>query len=325
MDVIALHAAGFENAVATLGTALTQEQARLMAKHTKQVTISYDSDEAGQAATRKAVRMLSDVGLDVKILRMEGAKDPDEYIKKFGADKFKSVLDAGRTGFEFKLETLLRKYDVSLVEDKIKASAEMCEYISGIPSSVERDVYITATAKKLGISDAGLKNDVEILRKKKIKSYNAKTAQEARHSAMGVGDRINPDGIKNIRARSAEEAVIGLLLMFEEYRRLVVSGKVELSRDSFVSEFHGRVFEKIMELERADQYDYSLLGEFFNADEMGRLQGLEQKRRMLIENGRDVFTSCVEALKNEKMISPGESTDGIDEIKKLLERKRTGK
>lgn len=324
MDVIALHAAGFENAVATLGTALTQEQARLMAKHTKQVLICYDSDEAGQNATRKAVRMLSEVGLDVKIIRMDGAKDPDEFIKKFGADKFRQVLDSSRTGFEFKLETVLSKYDVTLVDEKIKAAQEMRDYISDVYSQVERDVYASQTAQKLGVSLEGLKNDIEALRKKKIKSYNAKTEQEIRLGAMGIGDRVNPDGIKNIKAKSAEEAVIGLLLLREEYRGLVTSGKVELSRDDFISDFHGRAFEKIIELERADQYDFSMLGEFFNPDEMGRLQGLEQKRRMLTENGREMFSSCVETVKKEKKIS-ALSGDGVDSINALLEQKRGAK
>ena len=152
--VAALHAAGFENAVATLGTALTQEQARLMAKHTKQVIISYDSDEAGQAATRKAVRMLSDVGLDVRILRLEGAKDPDEYIKKFGADNFRRLLDASRTGFEFKLETTLQRYNLSISSEKLNASKEMCEYISEVWSEVERDVYISSVAARLSLPAA---------------------------------------------------------------------------------------------------------------------------------------------------------------------------
>ena len=321
MDVIALHAAGFENAVATLGTALTQEQARLMAKHTKQVLICYDSDEAGQNATRKAVRMLSEVGLDVKIIRMDGAKDPDEFIKKFGADKFKQVLDSSRTGFEFKLESVLSKYNVSLTDDKIKAAEEMRDYISDIYSGVERDVYVSQTAEKLKISLEGLKNDVEALRRKKIKSYNAKTAQEVRLGAMGIGDKVNPDGIKNIKAKSAEEAVIGLMLLREEYRAFVSSGKIELSGDDFTSAFHGRVFEKIIELERADQYDFSLLGEFFNPDEMGRLQGLEQKRRMLTENGQELFSSCVETIKKEKKLSSS-SGEGVDSIKLLLEQKR---
>ena len=321
MDVIALHAAGFENAVATLGTALTQEQARMMAKYTKEVVISYDSDEAGQAATRKAVRMLSEVGLDVKILRMEGAKDPDEYIKKYGADSFRRLIEASRTGFEFKLESTLQKYNLSVAQDKIKASAEMCEYISEEWSSAARDVYIGATAARLSISPEGLKNDVELLRRKKIKSFNEKTSQQARLGAMGVGDKINADGIKNIKAKAAEEAVIGLLLIYDEYRDAIIRGKAELSAEDFVSEFHARVFDKIISLQRENQFDFSLLGEFFTPDEMGRLQGLEQKRRVLTENGNSVFLQCVETVKEEKRSSTA-SADGIDEIKRLLEQKR---
>ena len=321
MDVIALHAAGFENAVATLGTALTQEQARLMAKHTKQVLICYDSDDAGQNATRKAVRMLSEVGLDVKIIRMEGAKDPDEFIKKYGADKFRQVLDSSRTGFEFKLESVLSKYNVALTDDKIKAAEEMRDYISDVYSQVERDVYAAQTAQKIGVSLEGLKNDIELLRKKKIKNYNAKTAQEARLGAMSVGDKINPDGIKNVKAKSAEEAVIGLLLLREEYRSLVSKGIVELTGEDFVSEFHGKVFDKIVELERADQYDMSLLGEYFSPDEMGRLYGLEQKRRALTENGRELFLDCINTVKSEKRLTL-QADGGIDSIRLLLEKKR---
>lgn len=323
MDVIALHAAGFENAVATLGTALTSDQARLMAKHTKQVIISYDSDEAGQNATRRASAMLSDAGLDVKILRMEGAKDPDEYIKKKGADAFRLLIDRSRTGFEFKLETTLQKYDVSIPEEKIKASEELCEYISTIYSDVERDVYVSAAAQKLSVSYEGMKNDVAMLRKKKIREFKNKTSRDARMEAMGVGDRINVDGIKNIKAKAAEEAVIGLMLLFEEYRSMVCTGRVVLASSDFTSEFHGRVFDKILELQRADQYDFSLLGGFFTPDEMGRLQGLEQKRRALTENGSQVFVQCAETVKQEKKLA-GEG-DGISEIQRLLDSKRNKK
>lgn len=319
MDVIACHAAGFENAVATLGTALTGEQARLMAKHTKQVIIAYDSDEAGQNATRKAIRLLSEAGLEVRVLHMQGAKDPDEYIKKFGRDSFGALLDAGKTGFEFKLDATLQKYDVSLPDGKIKASREICEYISEVYSGVEREVYISAAARRLGISEEGLKNDVEVARKKKMRQYNADVSRQARNEVMGIGDRINTDGIKNIKARAAEEAIIGLILLYEEYRSAVMSGKVELQRDDFFSDFHGRVFDKICALEESEEYDFSLLGQFFSPDEMGRLEGLMQKRRELSENGLEVLIQCVNTLKSEKKLS---GQDTVDDIRLLLERKR---
>ena len=180
---------------------------------------------------------------------------------------------------------------------------------------------MTQAAKKLGVSEDGLKNDVELLRKKKIKSFNEKTSQQARLGAMGVGDKINTDGIKNIKAKAAEEAVIGLLLTYDEYRDAIIRGRAELSAEDFISEFHARVFDKIIELQRENQYDFSLLGEFFTPDEMGRLQGLEQKRRVLTENGMQVFLQCVQTVKEEKKSSSSEAK-GIDEIRRLLEQKR---
>ena len=323
MDVIALHAAGFENAVATLGTALTQEQARLMAKHTKEVLIAYDSDEAGQNAARKAIRMLSEVGLEVKVLNMEGAKDPDEYIKKFGADRFRALLDAGKSGFEFKLDATLRKYDVTLTDQKIKASAEICLHIAEIYSGVEREVYISVAAKRLGVSEEVLKNDVEAARRKLMKAHKAEVSRQARNDAMGIGDKINSDGIKNVRAKGAEETIIGLMLIYDNFRSDVVSKKIELSPGDFFSDFHRRVFEKIIELEESENYDFSMLAEFFTVDEIGRLEGLMRKRLALTENGSEVFLQCVNTLKSEKTLSEeGKST--IDTIQSLLEKKRGG-
>ena len=321
MDVIALHSAGFENAVATLGTALTPEQARIMAKYTKKVIISYDSDEAGQRAATRAVGILSDVGLEVKILKMSGAKDPDEYIKKYGNDSFRRLLGESRTGFEFKLDSVISKYDLTLPENKIRVSSEICEYISEFSSSVERDVYIAALAKKLELSPDALKNDVERMRRRKINELKNKNFNSIKMDAMGIGDRTNPDAAKNIRATAAEEGILGLILMFDEYRDGIENGKYSLAPSDFLSEFHRRVFEKIMEIHKTEGgFLFSLLGEFFSPDEMGRIQGIERKRRTLTQNGEDVLIECIRTLKNEK--NAADSNGALDEIQKLLEGKR---
>lgn len=322
MDVISLHAAGFENAVATLGTALTSEQARMIAKYTKQVVLSYDSDEAGQKATARAVSILSDVGVDVKILKMSGAKDPDEYIKTYGADSFRRLLGESRTGFEFKIEAVVAKYDVTLPENKIKAAGELCEYIAGVASNVERDVYVSTVATRLSLSAEALKNDVERIRRKKINDYKNKTFNSVKMNAMGIGDRTNPDAAKNIRANAAEEAILGLMLMYDEHRDGIAKGKHLLEPSDFLSEFHRRVFEKILEIHNSDGgFSFSLLGEFFTPDEMGRIQGLEQKRRALTQNGATVLSECITTLKNEKGTSGGDGNT-LDEIQRLLDRKR---
>ncbi len=298
MDVIALHAAGFENAVATLGTAITSEQARLIAKYTKTVLISYDMDEAGRKAADKAMRLLSEVGVDVKVLKMSGAKDPDEYIKKFGADKFRQVIGKSQSGFYYKLDVILSKYDIELGEDKIKASNEVCELIADSNSSVERSVYISAAAEKIGINADMMKNDVERIRSKRIRQYKAKEGRDAQLSAKNIGDRVNPDAAKNIQAAAAEEAILGLMLLFDEHRSAVASGKLELKREDFFTEFGARAFSAITELQSTDGgYSYSLLGESFSPDEMGRLQRMMNNRSQLISNGADVFEASIRSLK----------------------------
>ena len=151
MDVIAMHAAGFENAVATLGTAITSEQARMMSRYTKKVVISYDADEAGQKAAMRAVKMLTEVGLDVSILRVNGAKDPDEYIKKYGSDKFRQVINESKSKFDYNLESILSKHDINLPADKIKALHESEKLISETYSSAERDIYIQRISELFGV------------------------------------------------------------------------------------------------------------------------------------------------------------------------------
>ena len=328
MDVIALHAAGFENAVATLGTAITSEQARLISKYTKNVVISYDMDEAGRKAADKAMRLFSEVEVDVKVLRMNGAMDPDEYIKTYGADKFRQLLGKSQSGFEYKLDGVLSKYDVSLPEDKIKAADELCRIIATVYSGVERSVYIAAVADKLGLTTDVVKNDVERIRTSLIRQYKSKEGRDVQLSAKNVGDRINPDAMKNIQAAAAEEAILGLMLLYDDRRSEVASGSAELLSDDFYTEFGRRVFDAILELEiSAGGFMYSLLGERFSADEMGRIQQMMQKRRQLTSNGADVLTACVKTLKAAK----AKETDDSDWMgllakkQELLKQKKDNK
>lgn len=301
MDVIALHAAGFGNAVATLGTAITSEQARIMAKYTKKVIISYDSDEAGQRAANRAMQLLGEVGLEVRILKMNGAKDPDEFIKKFGADRFKQILGQSKTGFEYKMENVLARYDLGLAEDKIKASAELCAIISGYSSSVEREVYIGRVSEKLSLSADGLKNDVERLRRKAMREQKKAESREAVNTAKNYGDRINIDAVKNVAAAAAEETILGLLLTYEEHRSAVSQGAVELCADDFFTSLGRRIFEAVMELHASDDgFNFSLLSEVFTAEEMGRITKYKLNRGELIQNGIDVLTTAVARLKREK-------------------------
>ena len=318
MDVIALHAAGFENAVATLGTALTAEQARMMTKYTKKVIVSYDSDEAGQRAADRAIRLLGEVGLEVRILKLPGAKDPDEFIKKYGADRLRSVLGQSRTWFDFKWNAIAAKYNLSSPADKIKASGEATALIAGVYSPVEREVYIAQVAKALELPMDVLKNNVEHEVRKRRAEIKRKEGQDAKLSIRNYGDRTNPDAAKNVAANAAEEAILGLLLLYDEHRSAVANGKIVLKAEHFFTALGRRMFEAIMALHASEGgFLFSLLGEQFNADEMGRMQKYMQERLALTENGNAVFARSVEAL----VSATAKKTEDTD-LAALLKRKR---
>ncbi|MBQ9162543.1 MAG: DNA primase [Clostridia bacterium] len=323
MDVVALHAAGFENAVATLGTALTPDQARIISKYTQRVVLCYDSDEAGQRATARALQIFADVGVEVRVLQMHGAKDPDEYIKKFGRDKFAGLLKQSRSGFDFKLSGVLSRHDVTLPEEKIRAANELCDIISRVYSTAEREIYIDEVARRLSLSKESLTMDVERMRRRHYKEKKQAEMKQAQVTAMSVGDRINPEAASSVQAAAAENAIIGLLLMYEEHRLAVQRGTVELSEADFFTDFSRRAFVEIMKLQSSDGgFMFSLLGESFSADEMGRLTRLEQARRALTENSTAVLRTSIEALRTEKNRITAKSADPISGIEQLLAAKR---
>ena len=297
MDTIAMHAAGFENAVATLGTAITSEHARLLARYTKRVIINYDSDEAGQNAAYKAMRLLDEVGLEVKVLKLTGAKDADEYIHTYGADAFRKLLNESKTAFDFKLENVLARHDVTTSTGKINAARELVAIIAQTASGVEREVYIGIAAVRLGVSAEVLTNDIKRYRARMAREQRQKESRDLQMSARNYGDRVNPDAAKNPAAASAEETVLGLMLLYPEHRRAVCEGKVTLAAEHFFTSLGKRAFEAICEMEKSEQgFDFSAMGELFTPDEMGRFVRLQQDRQALSDNSEQVLQNAAAAL-----------------------------
>ena len=322
MDVIALHQAGFPNAVATLGTAITEEHARIISRYTKKVIISYDSDEAGQKAANKAMLLLGKVGVEVRVLKMQGAKDPDEFIKKKGADAFRALLSESRTGFEYKLESVIGKYDLSAVENKRRAADELSSIISDYHSTVERELYSKRASEVLGISADAIRNDAERIRKKKIFELNNESNREAHASLRQYSNKVNPDAARNLRASYAEETILGMMMIYPEYREGVLRGEYALSESDFFTAFGKRVFSAIAELESNGGYIYALLGEQFNPDEMSSLEDMQQRRRSLAENGPEVFRTSIEVLRAETQKENSNASGGQSLEDKLAEKRR---
>ena len=323
MDVIAMHAAGFPIAVATLGTAIRPEQARLLSRYTKKVILSYDSDEAGQKATDRAITLLEEVGLDVSVLHIEGAKDPDEYIRERGADSFAAMLGESHTKFDFNFNRILKKYDLNLPQQKIEAIDAMCTVIAGVYSSVEREIYTLEAAKRLGVSAESIAADV----KKKLSMQNRGERRElektAHESLSGFGDKVNTDFARMPRVARLEEAVLGLLLLYPEHRTRAFGTPPLLTEEDFLTAFGKRVFLFIREKSDAEGFDTALLDEAFAPDEVGRITGMRVARLRLSDNGEAVFRECVESLREAVREERGKETPvSFDALDALLKNKR---
>ncbi len=321
MDVIALHAAGFTNAVATLGTAITSEQARLMKRYTKKVIICYDADEAGQKATQKAMRLLEEVGLDVSIIRIPGSKDPDEYIKTFGSEKFKEVIQGSKSRFEYNLDNLLSKYDINLPQDRINALKDVEKLISEVYSRAEQDIYINSVAKTFDVKYENIRQDVDKLLKRNQYRRKKEEAERIRNSTAGYSDRVNPDYAKAPEVAGNEENVLGLMLVYSEHRKKVIAESL-VTKEDFFTDFGKRVFEYAINLENdGESEDINLL---FTPEEVGRITKMKLSRMKLTENGDEAFLESVEMLKNsieKKNVGKISSISDLDNFLNSIRRK----
>ncbi|MCQ2771225.1 MAG: DNA primase [Clostridia bacterium] len=316
MDVIAMHMAGYTNAVATLGTALTTEQARILARYTKKIVLSYDSDEAGINATKRAIPILEEVGLETKVLTVKGAKDPDEFIKKYGAEKFKELIEGSQSKLDFLINTIHRNYDMSQDEQKIKALKDIVDNISTIEKETERKIYINKISEEFGYDKNALSSDVEHSRRHRTRVEEKKQDQKLVAQTFGYGDTINRDRTNNIKASSTEEAIIGIMLMDNAITKKVLDGVVELKAEDFITDFNRRVFSEIVSGE--GQNNIGMLAQKFTFQEISRIETMQNNREQLKDNGLLVFNELVESLKE---LSNKPDND-IDAIYELLKKKK---
>lgn len=330
MDTIALHMAGFEMAVATQGTAFSAEHARILSRYTKQVILAHDSDAAGQNASKKAIRLLGDVGMDVRLLQIQGAKDPDEYIQKFGADKFRLLLQKSVGDQEFLLSSTLSKYDLQKAEERGRAAREIATMIAQNPSAVQREIFAGKAADVLGVSKSALLDDICHERSKQAKQTHKQLVQTQVRQMQGISDRINPDAAKNRRSARAEEQILGILLATPELCASVFSpgnDGLALTTEDFFTAFHKKLFALINDqFEKDGKFDLSYLGEELQEQEMGRAVQLKMKRDGL-QNDESVLLENIAALHqaNRQYRQKQEKNIDMQELSQLLAEKRQNK
>ena len=315
MDAIALHQYGFDCAVASLGTALTEDGANLLSRYTEQVVLIYDGDEAGQNATQRAIPILEKAGLQVKVLKMRDAKDPDEYLKKFGADRFRILLEESANRVEYQLNAILKKYDLRDDEQKVQYLQESAELIGSLSSAVQREVYGGRVAEAAGISEDAMK--LEVNRALKRRTYQEKKKQEKidLSPARNLQPKEKSIRYSNLRSARAEEMIIAQVL-----REPALFAQIpDLQPELFSSEFLGRAFRQLR-----DRYhqglDVSLGGlSDFTAEEMSHLAGISQQQGPVNERS---LLDCADIIREEYQKSQTKTEDDLMRFREKLQKSK---
>lgn len=213
MDVISLHQAGFDNAVATLGTALTAEQARILAQYAAVVTLSYDSDEAGQKATRRATAIFEEAGVKTKVLSIPDAKDPDEYIKKFGPERFELLLKGSTSATEHEIAALRARYDTDTEEGRYAFLQEAVRLLAGLPSPIERDIYLGKIARDYAVDKEALKTQLaSVMKRSRSAERRRERAGLRPYTAEPAAAQSDPVKARYPKYVRAEERLLAALL-----------------------------------------------------------------------------------------------------------------
>lgn len=324
MDVISLHQAGFPMTVAPLGTAFTAEQARLLARYTEEVVVTMDADGAGQKATDKVLRLLEEAGLKARVLRLPDCKDPDEYIKKNGAARFRALLDGSVSDTEYKLHQAAEGLDLLLSDDKLEYLRRSIAVLATVPDELARDLYAGRLSEVCGVTkEAILRRTAELVAK--ARKQAVKKELDAIVRTAPSREDVNPDRSRFPRAAAAEETLLSLLMKHPDRYEQVAAA---IAEEDFVTDFSRRVYAAIAELlgeHRA--FDLSTLGGEFTPKEMGHLAMLEHTRPA-VEDPDRVAAESIAVIKAEKESARAKpaaeltTDEWAAQIKTLAEKKR---
>jgi len=302
MDVISMHQAGFDNAVASLGTALTEEQARLIARYFSKVILIYDSDDAGKNAAQRAIKILEKLDLSIKVVTLEGAKDPDEFIKKNGASAFEVLLTKGDNHIEYRLLVAKSRFDLSDDNQKVEYLKEAVKILAQVGNAVECEVHASRVSRDTGVGLSGIMHEVERERKKK-------RAQEKKREVR-VSPAISAQPIQrsiryqNLRSAVAEENVLALLSADHTL-------KCGLKGSDFSCEFLGKVYDRI----KSESFNLGTLAMDLTPDEMSRVTEIID-RPCSLNNAEQAMSDYERVILDEKK----KREENYDPLKHALEK-----
>lgn len=298
MDVISLHQAGFENTVAPLGTAFTTEQANLLSRYTKEIVLMLDADAAGQKAVRRASGLLENTGLSVRVVVIPDGKDPDEYIKKNGKERFAALLEGAVSDMEYKLLTAAKDIDLNSEDGRLKYLAAAAEIIAATDDIMTRDIYIGRLSEKYGVSRTALNARIDELRKRNSRQKQKKEISDIIRPKF-TKDDINPERRKSVKGTAAEETLIAVLLKNPDFYKIALD---KLPPEKMLTSLNRRIYETIISvLEHGGSLDILAFAEKLLPAEIGYLVSLQNSEKAG-KNPEIVLKDCIGVILEEDML-----------------------
>ena len=326
MDVITLHQAGFTNAVAPLGTAFTMEQANLLARYTKEIVLTLDADAAGQKAIKRASELLESTGLKTRVVVIPDGKDPDEFIKKNGPERFSALLEGAVSDMEYKLLCAAKDINLESEEGKLRYLNSAAEIVAGSDDVMTRDVYIGRLSEKYGVSRTALTAKVDEIRKKNIRIRKKKEISDVIRPKF-TRDDINPERRRSPKGTAAEETLIAVLLKNPDFYKYA---KEQLPPEKLITSLNRRIYEIIISaLERGGTLDISVFAEKLLPAEIGYLVTLQNSEKAG-KNPEIVLKDCIRVILEEDMLLSAQSAENTSvedwaaTLKNIIDKKSKG-
>jgi DNA primase len=285
MDVLSMHQAGFTNAVASCGTALTEQQAALLAKYAKAVIIAYDADAAGQKAVKRAIPLLRKVGLSIKILVVNGGKDPDEYIRSNGSGAFKALLERAVSDVEYLLLDARGSFNLEVPEGKVAYLNAAVPLLAALESPLERDAYSGKLAEELSVEKSAILQQIDYSRRKGGREERRKRSSELVKQVTGRSDKINRERAQRLSAADSEDKLIAYLFQNQQDFEYIIS---KLPPEGMSTEFNRRVYKRFAELYRQfGKVEITGFASVFSEAEYGAVYRITEQRNELRYNRED--------------------------------------
>ena len=319
MDVIALHQAGFTNAVACLGTAFTSEQANLLSRYADEIMICYDNDGAGKQATERALAVLGKTGLKLRVVQMTGGKDADEIIRKHGKERFADLLSEAANKTEYRLLEERAKYNLSTDDGKLRFLMSAAQILASC-GSIEQDIYANRLSNELGVGVDSIKAQIKASASKLRRAEEARRRDETQKMlSKSCEDKNNPERAGNIRAAIAEETLIASFMRNPDFYNKL---KDKVSAEIFVTSFNRRVFECLAEgLDGGLEPSLSLFSASFTPSEMDSIARISLKKETL----GNTLSECEDCIRVLKECSESTAVDAAavsdEEFLKLFKKK----